>query len=278
MERAERQAERGGAELCIAHERIGRGGDTSASETSVAVRTDHGGGLRNPEPRPLTPTDEQYGALQGAFHLFNRRLFDGSLPACLLTLDGQGGRYSSFRRAQFRRIGEGWATAHEISLNPSHLLRRDERDSAVALVHEMAHLWQHVFGTPGRGSYHNSEFSGKLASIGLATRSSSHPGTRRTGESVKHLVVEGGPFDRAYEELCQSGWRLRWGHDPTKGCGAGEGGGRGESGAGRRRSQRRRLGRVKFHCDGCGLNAWAKPSARLRCEDCDQRIPRADSS
>ena len=75
------------------------------------------------------------------------------------------------------------------------------------LAHEMAHLWQHHHGKPGRGRYHNREWAERMKAIGLQPSSTGKEGGQETGDSVSHYIVPGGPFDVAAHELLTT--RLR---------------------------------------------------------------------
>ena len=55
----------------------------------------------------------------------------------------------------------------EIALNPAHFASRPTAGTLSTLAHEMAHLWQHHFGTPSRTGYHNKEWAAKMREIGL---------------------------------------------------------------------------------------------------------------
>jgi len=102
----------------------------------------------------LRPTEQAYTELQHAYDFFNRQLFNGQLPPCLITLQRKNRTYGYFS-------GERWddkagAIIDEIALNPVHFATRSTDDVLSTLVHEMVHLWQHHFGKPSRSSYHNT--------------------------------------------------------------------------------------------------------------------------
>src|SRR5262245_33507644 len=113
-------------------------------------------------PRPPPPqrqaagrprlTAEQVEAYRAALKHFNKALFAGELPAVLL----------SFSRSA--------TTANEIHLNPEHLVDKDPREVAAALVHEMCHVWRQIHGEPPRRSYHDRIWAEKMVSIGLTPR------------------------------------------------------------------------------------------------------------
>ena len=87
----------------------------------------------------------------------NRTLFDGELPNCLITLQRSKRSYGYFCGDRFGRA-DGLVT-DEIALNPRYFHDRPVADVLSTLAHEMAHLWQHHYGKPGRGRYHNREWA-----------------------------------------------------------------------------------------------------------------------
>src|SRR5262245_13930890 len=105
------------------------------------------------------PTGAQYGAYSAAFDDFNRHLFGGLLPRCMLSFSRKSRRVLGFFAPErWEHRGE---RTHEISLNPD-LLFRPIKDVMSTLVHEMAHLWQEELGQPSRGGYHNTEWANKM--------------------------------------------------------------------------------------------------------------------
>ncbi len=78
------------------------------------------------------------------------------------------------------------------------------------LVHEMVHVWQHLFGNAGSGRYHNREFAAKMKEVGLYPSSTGEPGGKETGAHMLDYITPGGAFQVAYQSLQQAGWRLRW--------------------------------------------------------------------
>lgn len=203
------------------------------------------------------PTPEAYGELQRAYDYFNRALFGGRLPPCLITLQRQRGAYGYFSGGRFHARGGKAAsprTADEIAMNPSHIGQREDRANLSTLAHEQCHLWQHHFGAPGRRGYHNREWAAKMLEIGLAPSTTGAPGGAETGEKMTHYIIEGGPFARAAKALLADGFRLTW-HDPHQDEPA---------------AKKKRNTRAKYTCPSCGLNAWAKPAAALVCGECEE--------
>jgi hypothetical protein len=56
------------------------------------------------------------------------------------------------------------------------------------LVHEMTHLWQHHYGRPSYGDYHNREFARKMFEVGLITSKSGAKGGKSTGSGMSHHI------------------------------------------------------------------------------------------
>lgn len=194
------------------------------------------------------PTAETTRELVFAYDYFNTCLFDGRLPACLITLQRKAGALGYFCAERFIN-GERQVT-DEIALNPAYFAEQTTEDILSTLVHEQVHLWQQHFGQPGRGRYHNRQWAAKMESLGLMPSNTGRPGGRKTGDRVSHYTLVGGAFDRAAKALIAAGFRITW-QDRTALDETGN-----------------RSNREKFHCAGCGLNAWARPDAQLICGTC----------
>jgi hypothetical protein len=206
---------------------------------------------------PVTATE--YRTLQEAYDYFNEALFDGSLPQVLITLQRKARAYGYFSAGRFRRRGGDDERIHEVALNPDGFTGRPDEDILSTLVHEQAHVWQKEYGKCGRGRYHNRQWARKMHEIGLMPSSTGLPGGRPTGDRVSHYILEDGKFIaecRAFMER----YKLVWESAITVAKQSGED----EDEAGAEDVQTR----AKFTCPNCGLNVWAKPSARVDCHDC----------
>lgn len=218
----------------------------------------------DPSTLQIKPTKETYDRFQQAYDHFNKALFGGTLPNALITLQRRKGTYGYFAGARFRH--EDGRMADEIALNPATFTDRPYKEVLATLVHEMVHLWQHHKGEPGRGRYHNREWADQMKKVGLQPTDNGAEGGKETGESVSHLIVEGGPFDEAADRLLGKGFTIVWKEAPpatrhaTKGEGAAEPEIVQKSGK-----------RVRYSCPDCDLKAWAKHEARLMCAD-DQAL------
>lgn len=156
------------------------------------------------------PTLQTYEELDHAFDFFNKTLFDGRLPPCLITLQRQHDSLGYFSRDRFvSRDGSGERT-HEIALNPSYFAIRSITETLSVLVREMVSLDQTINGNPGRRRYHNKEWADMLELIGLMPSDTGLPGGKRTGEKVEHYIIEEGLFDIACRQLVDEAFTLSW--------------------------------------------------------------------
>ena len=160
-----------------------------------------------PSPR-LAPTQETYNELQMAYDHFNERLFEGQLPSCLITLQWKKRTFGYFSAARFASL-DG-STTDEIAMNPTYFAVVPIIETLQTQVHEMTHLWQHHFGKPGRGRYHNEEWARKMESIGLMPSSTGQPGGARTGDCMADYAVASGRFLTACQELLTAKFQLSW--------------------------------------------------------------------
>lgn len=230
--------------------------------------------------RDATPTSQAYGELQTAFDHYNRELFDGALPLCLITMQREKRTYGYFSPKRFVHRHDK-QTTDEIAINPSYFATVPLLEVLQTMVHEMAHAWQEHFGTPSRRTYHNAEWADKMESIGLMPSSTGKPGGKRTGEKMADYPIPGGRFLQATDALLANGFFVSWldRHPPAQRIGA-----TGDDDAGDLvelvgelgellvpQEPRNRSNRVKFRCPECGAQAWGKPGLKLLCggDECD---------
>jgi len=216
----------------------------------------------------LIPTSEAYAELQRCFEHYNRELFDGGLPDCLITLQRKGKRIAGFFAPERFRRATGEVT-HELALNPAHFATGGLVEILQTVAHEQTHLWQRVYGTPGRRGYHNKEWAAKMKAIGLQPSSTGKPGGKETGESIGDYVVDGGPFDVATKRLLDSGFVVSWAEVVDLVAASLE------DGEGSGEATGDRSNRVKYQCPGCAANAWGKPDLALMCGKCRLDLARA---
>lgn len=203
---------------------------------------------------PQNPTVLTYGHFVAAYAFFNARLFAGSLPGCLITMQRKKGARGFFHGERFGSRDQAEIT-DEIALNPTSFAVRDDRAILSTLVHEMAHLWQHHFGKPSGAGYHDREWAAKMQNIGLVPSDTGRPGGRQTGRRMTHYIQADGPFDRACKELLRSGILVAYVQ-------------RGDDERGETVRAKKLASKTRYTCAGCGLNVWGKPGIRVICESC----------
>ena len=196
-----------------------------------------------------------YTNLDAAYAFFNRELFAGTLPGCLITMQRHKGAYGYFSGDRFANLGNPDEVTDEIALNPATFASRTPEKILSTLAHEMAHLWQHHAGTPGRRCYHNKEWAAKMREIGLLPTDTGQPGGKETGEKVTHMIEPGGRFEKACAAFLAKHPAILY-HD--------------RAGEGEQARKKKAASKTKFTCPDCEQNAWAKPDAHLICGDCNQ--------
>ncbi len=250
------------------------------------------------------PTIEAYAEMQQAYEHFNQRLFDGQLPYCLITFQREKRTYGYFSHRRFvRRSGEH---TDELAMNPAYFSVCPIEEVMSTLVHEMCHLWQYHFGTPGRRGYHNKEWSDKMEAIGLMPSDTGQPGGKRVGEHMADYIMAGGAFELACRELLSKQFTVSWldrfppvqprppaftlatlattggisddsepeaADDAAPDCGEGHYGDLpplADLVVMPPDVPQNRSNRVKYRCGSCGAQVWGKPAMKLLCgeEDC----------
>ena len=220
------------------------------------------------ESKMSMPLIEQSQAYHGAFDWFNEKLFDGQLPRPMLCLTRNAniiGGY--FNHSKWH--DEAGNNIDEIAINSNMMEEGNIVGLMHTLIHEMIHLKQQHFGKPSRHGYHNTEFADWAEGMGL------HCADAKTGKRTGHMmatsVLDGGKAAKAIALLPDEHvfpWMAVSTHEDGK-----EGGGGGENRGGDGSDPPRRSGsRSKFTCAVCGLNAWAKPGAKLACGECDRMM------
>ncbi len=234
----------------------------------------------------MEPTATTYAELRLAYEHFNATLFGGQLPDCLLTLQREKRTYGYFSAARFgNREGQ---TTDEIAMNPEYFAVIPLIEILQTLAHEMCHLWQAHFGTPGRGRYHNHEWADKMEGIGLMPSDTGQPGGRRVGDRMADYVIPGGRFSAEVSQLLvHHDFAVTW-YDrftpaaplhpvatasalwPMVSAGLAVPAEQGVliSPQLPPASAPNRSNRDKYTCPGCRMNVWGKPALRIACVSC----------
>jgi len=200
------------------------------------------------KPPPAAVTFRAYETLQQAYDYFNAVLFDGRLPQVLITLQRRRRTLGYFADRRFRGRGKIRARIHEVALNPDGFVGKSDEEILSTLVHEMVHVWQQEYGSPGRGRYHNKAWAEKMHSIGLMPSSTGKEGGATTGDRMSHYILSDGRFLSECQAFLDS-HELSW-----------------ESAAAMPAAKMQT--RATFTCPNCGLNGWAKPDAEMDCHGC----------
>ncbi len=200
-----------------------------------------------------TPTAETYENLDKAFNHFNAELFDHRLPSVLFTLTRKRKAHGYFWAEQFKHREDSDPT-HEIALNPDSMDRT--LDAVLStLVHEMTHLEQQEYGTPGSKGNHNREWVKLMERVGLIPSNTGEPGGKQTGRQMTHYVEAGGAFETSMHKLIADGFSLPYFTQPRPAA-----------------EKKKDLSKVKFTCTCCDAKAWAKVGTRIICADCNEEM------
>jgi len=175
---------------------------------------------------------------------------------------------------------------HEIALNISYFAKKNIIEIFQTLVHEMAHLWQHEFGTPSRTNYHNKQWAEKMESFGLMPSSTGKKGGRKTGQKMSDYSVKGGKFEEISLKIIKAKEHITWFEVNSLGDylfnideilnSIKEGNTEalyspmvsleGEALLVSNRVEKKK-NKTKYTCE-CGNSVWGKPDLDIRCNDC----------
>ena len=216
----------------------------------------------------INPSVEQSTNLIAAFDYLNVNLFDNLLPRPMLIFTRNvlvvGGYFSPQKWFNTDAIG-----VDEIAINANSMVEGDEIELFQVLIHEMVHQWQHHFGIPGRGGYHNRQWADKCLEIGLKPVNVNDPDAE-TGDSITTVLITGGkamvtlakmPEDISipfYAEVLQDANPPQPvpGKNPEPTPTPAPKSGR----------------RTKYTCVMCGTNLWGKSGLSIQCLLCDLKF------
>ena len=214
------------------------------------------------------PTGAIYQQLKVPYVYFNKTLFSGELPDCVLTLAHNSKRTLGYFRPFGFKHRNGTFT-DEIAMNPRVFLVDDLAYVLSIIVHEMAHQWKfHALGPENwKGGYHCKAWGQKMDALGLPPSNTGRPGGKRTGYQMMHYIEKDGSFDLACQVLLDQGFAMDWGfaqqqiinrkHNPE----------------GTKKSSKNKC---KYTCGSCGLNIWAKPGVKVSCIPCSTVLQEAE--
>ena len=205
-------------------------------------------------------TTNEYKFLSDAFKFFNKKLFKGELPDCLITLQRKPRTRGYFSHERMNER-DGSGKFSEIALNPDSFEGRTDMEVLSTLVHEQVHMWEYFVtdGKPSRRGYHNKMWSKKMVEIGLMPSSTGEPGGKTTGQKMTHYIIDGGKFEVHCGAFLADGKKLTM-----------------ESTQVSKIAKERKKTRWKFTCPKCQQNAWGKKHAKLMCGKCEEHMVNED--
>lgn len=224
-------------------------------------------------------THQQFNTIGDLFDYYNNELFNNELPQCLVSIARHKGAHGFFTWDRWQDKENN--LIHEIALNPDTMHRADAEWHST-LVHEMCHLWQQTLGDKVRKAYHNKQFAAKMEEVGLMTSTTGAPGGKRTGQSMTHYIMDGGPFRAAFDAIeADELHNLKLPYAPARPkmaetkvtAGGSESEGDGEGGDSEPKSKSGV--KVKYSCS-CGYNVWGKSGLKINCDDCEESFKEAE--
>ena len=121
-----------------------------------------------PSPQHVIPA-EIVAFLYEHVDLMRAEFFGGQVPEVVLSFDVTDRRTLGHYTIRRNGLGVRWA----LNLNPIHLAR-PVYEGLVTLLHELAHAWQHEYGTPSKPPHHNREFRDRCDAFGIPTDEGGH--------------------------------------------------------------------------------------------------------
>lgn len=196
-------------------------------------------------------TNKEYSNSQQAYDYFNNLLFANKLPHALITLQHGKKYYGYYWPEKFIERANDAKSVGEIALNPDLFESRTDKEILSTLVHEQVHVWQQMYGEPGRKGYHNKQWGDKMKELGLYPSSTGKEDGKETGSKMSHYIIKDSAFDINCDALITGGFKLNW-----------------QSFIDKKADKKKKQTRAKYCCPECGLNMWGKPESNIICEDC----------
>ena len=216
----------------------------------------------------VTPTLVTYNEWQTAYDFFNRELFDGRLPECIITLDNKGKRIGGYFAANRYANTEG-ETKDGLAMNPWYFHRRELIEVLSYFVHEMCHVWlQHHGKRKSPRTYHNKEWGERMRHVGLMPSNTGMPGGAETGQQMGHYIIKGGPFEESCKRLLgdlrsTEEFKISWA-EAVAGMGVA--------------SKASDRNKNKYICGECRTAVWGKPNLYIVCGTCNADFSPAKTS
>lgn len=139
-------------------------------------------------------SSKQIQYIETLYTFYNTNLFEGKLPEVIFSFSRDSKMSGMFLPEKFKIENK---IVHELVINPDSFLP-DSIDCHQMIVHEMCHVWQYQFGTPGKRGYHNQEFENIMRKVGLQTSDSGATDGNKTGYRMSDYILPDGLFAKIY--------------------------------------------------------------------------------
>jgi hypothetical protein len=194
-----------------------------------------------------------------SFSHFNERLFDGELSQPLFTYTGL--KCAVQLRWEYYADKDG-RRAHRLAFNAARLKTLTDEERLSVLVYGMAQMKRYLTPPRPTDGYCDARLARIMTDVGLIPSSTGEQGGAKTGYSMGYIIEPDGPFDAACRDLLTKGFTIKFI----------EKAGLANVGEAEVKRKKKNESKTKFCCPICGQNAWAKLTAKLKCDPCDLRM------
>jgi hypothetical protein len=197
---------------------------------------------------------------QDAYDLFNKELFEGRLPECVVALNNAS-RFGTARFIPNHYRGSGGKAINGFEINPLYFYRRKLIETLTVLAYEMVYVWQwRVAGKKSRNGYRSKAWMTRIRQIGLVPFDDAHGFKSR--EQINCRIVKNGPFETAckrfLEEMLDIPWEKRYEEIFPA--------------APDRHKKPGTANKIRYACGRCGSIVWGKPNLNILCGNCNERF------
>lgn len=197
--------------------------------------------------KSINHTTRAYAGLNEAYQHFNKALFKGELPSCIITLQRKSKAYGYYHAGIFK---DGEIRTDEIAMNPQTFEGRKHNEILSTLAHEMCHLWQQHLGKAPKRAYHDKQWAKKMLEIGLLPYNVKDK-SKQTGPNCSHYIEH----EKAFYLACAK-FLAEYDFAVYSDI---------QSLASKLKKKAKAKSKTKYTCNHCGINAWAKPHTALIC-------------
>lgn len=199
-----------------------------------------------------------YDDFQKAFAFYNKALFGGSLPPCIITLQRIKRVKGYYSNRRFVKSSLDGSNRSEIALNPDYFGVVSDIEVLSTLVHEMCHMKMDLIGKQCANGYHDRLWAKEMLRVGLIPTNNGKENGSQTGYYMTQLIDKDGFFQYATEKLINEGFKISY-YD--KSCLK-------EQSSFEKREKRKRkvVPKFKYSC-GCST-VWGIGGLKLKCGLC----------